>query len=146
MGTYRLAWTLSVSVAIALLFSLSGCSVIRNKLEPQALYGDFQAPLDRFTASDIEAAKPGAVAAQLKDYVDAGTVLSDAACRAWLATLSNSDREIGFTQSIMNIAGNAFVGVAGLNGVSAANLGRFSIGLGAANASIDTYRSDIILG
>lgn len=83
---------------------------------------------------------------RLTDYAQAGITLSDFTCDAWLQTLGRSDRDTGFFKDILNIVGNLILGISGINGANPTSLARGALGLSAANASIDAFRNEIILG
>ena len=83
---------------------------------------------------------------KLTDYVQSGITMSDLACYAWLDTLGKSDRNASFFKNIFNIVGNLIIGVAGINGANSDSLARGALGLGAANAMVETFQNEILLG
>lgn len=97
----------------------------------------------RFTTLSEEAPKDPS---KLTDYVQSGITISDLACYAWLDTLSQSDRNVSFFKDMLNVVGNLIIGVAGINGANPSSLARGALGLGAANASVEAFQNEIILG
>jgi|GEM_PF-3586085 len=82
----------------------------------------------------------------IPDYVQAGITISDISCDAWLAVLGRSDRNTNLFKDVLNIVGNLIIGVSGINGASSTSLARGALGLSAANASVDAFRNEILLG
>jgi hypothetical protein len=83
---------------------------------------------------------------KLTDYVQSGITMSDLACYAWLDTLGKSDRDVSFFKNMFNIVGNLIIGVAGINGANSDSLARGALGLSAANASVEAFQNEILLG
>lgn len=115
-------------------------------LNPDPLPENLSRIVERFNAFAEAALKPAATAADARRYFDAGLTLSDESCRLWLDTLYATDREIAWGKQLMNIVANAFTAIGGLNRVNPVDLGRFGVGVGALNASIDAFRAEFIRG
>ncbi len=137
----------SLCMIFAMVF-VAGCGTqgIKNRLDPPDLHrtgieSDF-VEFERRESEAITNSSPDT----LRDYVQAGFTLSDASCRSWLRLLEHSDRQVEFSRDIFNIVGNAFLGIAGINGASAASLARASIVMSGVNAGVDTYKAEIIQG
>lgn len=85
-------------------------------------------------------------AASIPDYIRSGIVLSDLACENWLGMLGRADRDASFAKDVLNIVGNLILGISGINGANPSSLARGSLALAAGNASIDTFKNEVILG
>jgi hypothetical protein len=145
---------MKILLLLIISFSLTGCAggSLHKRLDPQDLHIDdrgkstIEADYDRFKKAEKAALQSKATKEDIRLYIEAGLTLSDGACRQWLYELEHTDRTLDLNKDLMNVVGNAIVGIAGLNGASAISLARASIVLSGANAAVDTYKANIIQG
>ncbi|RFB72945.1 hypothetical protein DZB54_01035 [Herbaspirillum sp. 3R-3a1] len=131
-----------VVISFAPLIAAAG-NFFDDSYEPKQPFDDYAKQEENFIAID-EKARLKKVA--LMDYAQAGITLSDSSCKLWISSLGRADRDSGFFKNILNIAGNLILGIAGINGANPSSLAKGSLGLSAGNASIDTFKNDIIIG
>jgi len=134
-------------VVLALASLGSGCATTNHGalMEPVPIFADLDRKVAAFNKAE-EKADATRKATDVRELLAAGAAVSDQSCRAWLRALHSTDREVGYAKDIMNIVANAFLGIGGLNRINPTDIGRANIVLGAANASIDTFRAEFIKG
>lgn len=137
--TFLVAWAV---------LGTSGCAMIgpQAPIELPALFTDLGEDITRFNKMGEAARAPAAQPSHVRDFRKAGASLSDTVCDGWLDALHRTDREVAYAKDIMNIVANAFLGIGGVNRINPVDIGRANIVLGAANASIDTFRAEFIQG
>ena len=111
--------------------------------EPKNHFRNLDAAADRFQKAEALAGDdPSKVGA----YLRSGIVLSDVTCEAWLGTLGRVERNSNIYKDMLNIVGNLILGISGINGASPSSLARGSMGLAAANATVDAVKDEIVMG
>jgi hypothetical protein len=106
--------------------------------------GHLQQAIDDFHTKETTAKLNDSVA--VTRYVQSGMTMSNIACDMWLVSLGRTDRDTTFFKDILNIVGNLILGISGINGAASSSLARGNLFLGAANAGVDAYRSDFLMG
>lgn len=113
--------------------------------EPENTFRNLKHAQDRFTDAETKASTNPS-----QDNIDAfmrsGFVLSDVSCEAWMGTLGRIERNANFYKDMLNIVGNLILGISGINGANPSSLARGSLGLAAANATVEAVKDEIIMG
>jgi hypothetical protein len=106
--------------------------------------GDLQKQVDAFHG--YEAAAQNNDPAAIAKYVQSGLTMSNISCDMWLVSLGRTDRDTSFFKDVLNIVGNLILGISGINGANPGSLARGNLFLGAANAGVDAYRNEFLMG
>lgn len=123
--------------------------------EPEQSFSNIEVAFTRFSTleklvlSHENISKPitdGTYEKELGAYARAGINLSDIACDVWLGQLGRTERVASLQKDIINIVGNALIGIAGINGANPHSLAKAALGLSAANASTDAFVNVVIMG
>lgn len=117
----------------------------RRSYQPDQPIHKIDEAIERFNKFDRAAEGQGRPA-DIADYLRSGIILSNLACEHWLDTLGRADRDAGFAKDVLNIVGNLILGISGINGANPSSLARGSLAIAAGNASIDSFKNEVILG
>lgn len=116
----------------------------KESYEPAQPFAKIDAAIDRFQEHEKLAKSNSKEKINL--YLRSGILVSDIACDNWLAMLGRSERDANVAKSIINIVGNLILGISGINGANPRSLAKGALGLGAMNASVDTFKNEVLLG
>jgi len=115
----------------------------KRSYQPDQPISKIDEAIKRFNRFDALASESSA---SIPDYIRSGIVLSDLACENWLGMLGQADRDASFAKDVLNVVGNLILGISGINGANPSSLARGSLAMAAGNASIDSFKNEVILG
>ncbi len=146
-------------IGLTALLILCGCQnrIIKKQFDPPAL-------LDETVYKKGEDTKPGllspkedfikkAIDAQTNEsdrdaqgrFFDAGIAYSDAIIDEWFSAQFKADRKVNHNKGFINVIGNSAVGVLGLTGAEAKQLGLLGLTLAGINSEFDNFSNNFLI-